>query len=132
MAFFRDAAEVDEYIGGMFRDAGTHPETGPKFREADMVMHVVYSDPDLELTVVFREDYQVVTGPSDIKPDLTLKMRADTADKFWRGDYNMTMGLAKGQVKAKGSVSKMLKLAPLTKPLFPVYREKIAKKDAEA
>lgn len=131
MAFFKDAAEVDEYIGGMFRDAGDHPETGPKFRQADMVMHVVYSDPDVELTVVFRDDYQVIIGPSDIKPDLTLRMRADTADKFWRGDYNMTMGLAKGQVKAKGSVSKMLKLAPITKPLFPVYREKIAKKDAQ-
>ena len=58
-------------------------------------------------------------------------MKADTADKFWRGKYNLAVGLAKGEVKAKGSVNKILKLVPLTKPLFPVYRDLIAPKDAE-
>jgi hypothetical protein len=59
-------------------------------------------------------------------------MRADTADKFWRGKYNLAVGLAKGEVKAKGPVNKILKLVPLTKPLFPVYRELIAQKDGQA
>ena len=52
------------------------------------------------------------------------------ADQFWRGEYNLALGLAKGQVKAKGPVNKILKLVPLTKPLFPMYREKVSKKDA--
>jgi putative sterol carrier protein len=131
MGFFRDAAELDEYIGGVFRDAGDHPESGPKFRAAGIVMRVLYNDPDCEVTIAFREDYSVTTGPSDIKPDITLLMRGDTADRFWRGDYNLAVGLAKGEVKAKGPVNKILKLVPLTKPLMPMYREKVAKKDAE-
>jgi putative sterol carrier protein len=131
MGFFNNAGELDEYIGGVFRDAGDHPESGPKLRAANIVMRVVYTDPEAEVTIAFRDDYQVVAGPTDIKPDITLLMRGDTADQFWRGDYNLAVGLAKGQVKAKGPVNKILKLVPLTKPLFPMYREKIAKKDAE-
>lgn len=132
MSFFKDATELDEYIGDVFRDAGEHPESGPKLRAANIVMRVLYTDPEAEMTIAFREDYQVIAGPTEVKPDITLLMRGDTADQFWRGEYNLAVGLAKGQVKAKGPVNKILKLVPLTKPLFPLYREKVAKKDGEA
>jgi hypothetical protein len=33
--------------------------------------------------------------------------------------------MAKGQVKAKGPITKILKLVPLTKILFPRYRESL-------
>ncbi|MFT4397872.1 hypothetical protein ACLTEW_23350 [Gordonia lacunae] len=131
MGFFKDAAELDAYIGGVFRDAGDHPESGPKLRAANIVMRVLYNDPDCEVTIAFQEDYKVIEGPADLTPDITLLMRGDTADQFWRGEYNLAVGLAKGEVKAKGPVNKILKLVPLTKPLFPMYREKVAKKDAE-
>jgi putative sterol carrier protein len=132
MAYFTDAAEIDKYIGEMFRMAGTHPEVGEKMRAADIIMRVEYSDPEAVVTVVFRDPMEVVSGDFDGKPDITLSMRADIADKFWRGDFNLAVGLAKGQVKAKGPVNKILKLVPLTKPLFPVYRELVSAKDAGA
>ena len=44
----------------------------------------------------------------------------------------LTVALARGQIKARGPVAKILKLVPLTKPLFPVYRDLIAQKDGEA
>lgn len=131
MAFFADANEVDKYIGGVFRAAAEHPENGPKFKAADLVMKVIYTDPDVEMNVIMREEMQVVAGPVDEEPDITLMMAADIADKFWRGDYNLAVGMAKGEVKAKGPVNKILKLVPLTKPLFPMYRELIAEKDAQ-
>jgi putative sterol carrier protein len=131
MAFFADANEVDKYIGGVFRAAADHPESGPKFKTADLIMKVIYTDPDIEMNIVMRDPMQVVAGPIDEEADVTLMMRADTADKFWRGDYNLAVGMAKGEVKAKGPVNKILKLVPLTKPLFPMYRELIAEKDAQ-
>ena len=130
MAYFANAAEVDQYIGEMFRMAGDHPEVGEKMKAAGIVMRVEYSDPDCVVTVGFQDPMRVESGESDLKPDITLVMRADTADKFWRGDYNLAVGLAKGQVKAKGPVNKILKLVPLTKPLFPVYRDLVKDKDA--
>ena len=131
MTFFADASEVDKYIGGVFRAANDHPESGPKLRSANVFLKVFYTDPACEMNVVMREPtMEVSTGPTDEKPDVTLMMKSDTGDKFWRGEYNLAVGLAKGEVKAKGPVNKILKLVPLTKPLFPMYRDIVAEKDA--
>jgi putative sterol carrier protein len=129
MPYFADANEVDKYIGGVFRLAADHPEVGEKMKAANLVMRVLYTDPDVEMNVIMRDPMQVVAGPVEETPDVTLAMPADIADKFWRGEYNLAVGLAKGQVKAKGPVNKILKLVPLTKPLFPMYRELVAEKD---
>ena len=131
MAFFTEAGEVDTYIGGVFRAANDHPESGPKLRASGIFLKVYYTDPACEMNIVMREPtLEVSTGPTDEKPDITLMMKSDTGDKFWRGEYNLAVGLAKGEVKAKGPVNKILKLVPLTKPLFPIYRELVAEKDA--
>jgi hypothetical protein len=52
-----------------------------------------------------------------------MTMEADTAHRFWLGKVNVTMALAKGQMKAKGPVAKILKLVPLVKPVFPRYQK---------
>ncbi len=132
MGFFASGEELDKYIGGIFRQAGDNPEVGPKLKAANVNMRVEYSDPDCVVTVGFHDPMVVDYGETDLSPDITLIMTGDIADKFWRGEYNLAVGLAKGQVKAKGPVNKILKLVPLTKPLFPVYRGLIAEKDAQA
>ncbi len=43
-----------------------------------------------------------------------MTMDADTAHRFWLGKVNVTVALARGQMKAKGPVAKILKLVPLT------------------
>jgi hypothetical protein len=131
VGYFSSPEEVDKYIGEMFRQADRHPKAGPKMRGADVVMRVVYSDPDCEMTVRFEDPMQTIFGPAPGDPDITLSMPADIADRFWRGKYNLAVGLARSEVKAKGPVNKILKLVPLTKPLFPVYQELIAQKDGQ-
>jgi putative sterol carrier protein len=133
MPFFDSADEVYKYIGGVFRVAAEHPEVGPKMAAADITMQVYYSDPDSTVTIHFKEPKLTVEdGGDDPNADVKLFMPADTADKYWRGEYNLAVGLAKGQVKAKGPVNKILKLVPLTKPLFPMYRELVSEKDKAA
>ena len=132
MGYFASLEEIDKYIGEMFRRAADHPQVGPKMRAANITMRVVYEDPECELTVRFTDPMEVIPGPTSHEPDITLLMRADIADRFWRGKYNLAVGLAKNEVKAKGPVNKILKLVPLTKPLFPVYRDLVAEKDGAA
>jgi len=132
VGYFSGPEEVDKYIGEMFRQASDHPQVGPKMRAANVVMRVQYQDPECEMTVVFRDPMEVHFGPAPVEPDITLSMPADIADRFWRGKYNLAVGLARSEVKAKGPVNKILKLVPLTKPLFPVYRDLVAQKDGEA
>ena len=99
---------------------------------ADVDLQIYYSDPDSTLTIhMHQPNLQVEDGGDDPDADIKLYMPADIADKYWRGEYNLAVGLAKGQVKAKGPVNKILKLVPLTKPLFPVYQELVAQKDGK-
>src|SRR5439155_18587685 len=131
MSFFKDADEAYQYLGGVFRKADDHPDVGPALRQSGITLRLEYSDPAATLTVRMVEPtIEVIEGDTDVTPDVRMSMSADTADKYWRGEYNVAVGLAKGQVKAKGPVTTILKMVPLTKPLFPVYRELVAEKEA--
>ena len=68
---------------------------------------------------------RVDLGPSDLDPEVIMSMEADTAHRFWLGKVNVTVALARGQIKAKGPVAKILKLVPLVKPVFPRYQQMI-------
>jgi len=129
MAYFKDETEVYKYLGGVFRLADEQPDVGPKLRSANITLQLNYSDPAASLTVKFKEPLEVIDGGQDDNADVRLSMPADIANKYWRGEYNLAVGLAKGQVKAKGPVNKILKLVPITKPLFPLYRQLVAEKD---
>jgi putative sterol carrier protein len=121
---FKDDQEVYQYIGKLFQDLAEDEELGPRFRKADTIVQYRYSNPDSQITVKMKdgEEGQVDFGPTDMDPEIVMSMEADTAHRFWLGNVNVTMALAKGQMKAKGPVAKILKLVPLVKPVFPRYR----------
>ena len=127
MAVFKDETEVYQYIGGIFEEALADAEVGQKFASSGVILRVNYSDPNSVLTVdmpskkvLYGEDAR--NGP---KPVVEMSMKADVAPRFWLGEVNITAAMAKGQVKAKGPIPKILKLVPLTKMLFPRYRESL-------
>ena len=125
MAVFKDEQEVYQYIGRLFQELTDDPELSPKFRRADTIVQYRYSNPESQITVKMKEgeDGQVDLGPSDLEPEIVMTMEADTAHKFWLGKVNVTVALARGQMKAKGPVAKILKLVPLAKPAFPRYKQ---------
>ena len=130
MPYFKDADEVYEFIGTLFADLAEDDELGPKFRKANTIVQYQYSNPDSQITVkmIDGEDGQVDTGETDLEPEVVMTMEADTAHKFWLGKVNVTVALARGQMKAKGPVAKILKLVPLVKPVFPRYRQMLEDK----
>jgi putative sterol carrier protein len=123
LPYFKDADEVYATIGKLFQDLADDEELGPKFRKANTIVRYEFRNPDSVLTVRLQEGQpgDVDFGDSDMEPDVTMSMEADTAHKFWLGQVNVTVALARGQIKAKGPVAKILKLVPLTKPVFPRY-----------
>ncbi len=124
MAYFKDADEVYAFIGKLFQDLAEDDELAPKFRKANTIVQYAYRDPDSTITVELKEGEQgrVDFGETDMEPEVVMSMDADTAHKFWLGKVNVTVALARGQMKAKGPVAKILKLVPLVKPVFPKYR----------
>jgi len=127
--YFADAAEVYRYIGAIHRAALEHPETGTVFANADFVLQLNYTDPASSITLRMRDPVEVVEGGNDPDADVTLTMPADIADRYWRGEYNMAIGISRGTVVARGPLERVIDLVPATRPLFPVYRRLVADKD---
>jgi putative sterol carrier protein len=127
VAYFKDAQEVYDTIGKLFQDIADDDELAPKFRKANTIVRYEYTDPDSAITVRLQEGQpgDVDFGESDMEPEVTMSMEADTAHRFWLGNVNVTVALARGQIKAKGPVAKILKLVPLTKPIFPRYKAQL-------
>jgi putative sterol carrier protein len=124
LAYFKDADEVYRFIGKLFEDLADDEELGPKFRKANTIVQYQYRNPESQITVRLQEgeDGQVDLGDTAMEPEVLMTMEADTAHRFWLGKVNVTVALARGQMKAKGPVAKILKLVPLVKPVFPRYR----------
>jgi putative sterol carrier protein len=125
LAYFKDADEVYQFIGKLFEDLAEDDELAPKFRKANTIVQYQYRNPDSTITVRLQEgeEGQVDCGETTMDPEVVMSMEADTAHKFWLGKVNVTVALARGQMKAKGPVAKILKLVPLVKPVFPRYRK---------
>jgi putative sterol carrier protein len=127
LAYFKDAQEVYDTIGKLFADLADDEELAPKFRKANTIVQYDYREPESVITVRLQEDQpgDVDFGETDMEPEVVMSMEADTAHRFWLGKVNVTVALARGQIKAKGSVAKILKLVPLTKPVFPRYKAQL-------
>jgi hypothetical protein len=127
LAYFKDAQEVYDTLGKLFQDLVTDDELAPKFRQANTIVRYEYSEPDSVITVRLQDGQpgEVDLGESDMEPEVTMSMEADTAHRFWLGEVNVTVALARGQIKAKGPVAKILKLVPLTNPVSPRYKAQL-------
>ena len=124
MAYFKDADEVYRFIGRLFQELMSDEELASKFRRANTVVQYHYRDPDSTITVKLMEgeEGRVDLGETEMEPEVVMSMDADTAHRFWLGKVNVTVALARGEMKAKGPVAKILRLVPLVKPVFPRYR----------
>ncbi len=125
MTYFKDGDEVYHYIGGLLTGVIDDDELGPQLKRADTTVEFRYHDPEAVITfrLVEGEEVQVDLGESELEPEIVMTADADVAHLFWLGRVNVTVALARGQMKATGPVAKILKLVPLVKPVFPRYRE---------
>lgn len=127
MAYFKDADDVYATIGKLFQDLSQDADLAAKLQRANTIVQYQYRNPESRITVKAFEgqDTQVDCGDTQLVPEIVMTMEADTAHKFWLGKVNVTVALARGQMKAKGPVAKILKLVPLAKPAFPRYRKQL-------
>jgi putative sterol carrier protein len=123
--YFRDEADVYSCIGRLFQEIVGDEELATKFQRANTILQYQYREPECQITLklVDGEDPRVDLGETQLEPEVVMEMEADTAHRFWLGEVNVTVALARGQMRAKGPVAKILRLVPLTKPVFPRYRK---------
>jgi hypothetical protein len=124
MACFKDAQEVYATIGALFESLSEEPELTKRFLVADTVIGFAMRRPQATITILLRQGEQprVDLGPTTLEPELLLSMDADTAQRFWLGELNLTVALARGQIRADGPVANVLRVVPLLRPVFDRYR----------
>ena len=127
MGYFQNEQEVYDTIGKLFEGLRDDTELFPEFQKADTIVRYEFREPDSQITVKMLEGEpgRVDLGPSELEPEVTMSMEADTAHRFWLGKVNITVALARGQIKAQGPVAKILKLVPLVQPVFPRYEAQL-------
>jgi hypothetical protein len=125
--YFTNADELYAYLGRLLQDLSDDPELGPRFRRANTIVQYRVRNPDAVVTakLVDGEEGQVDCGETALVPEVELSMDADLAHRFWLGLVSPTKELARGNMKAKGPIAKILKLVPLARPGFERYIERL-------
>jgi hypothetical protein len=129
---FTDADEFKTCFEQIFRLMNDHPEVGRPLRDLDAPNRFEISD----LALVFNVAAAPVTDEADGRllrwmwgdegrdwePLISLKMASEVANRFFQGKENVALAVAMGRVKLRGPLSKILEMAPITKPIHGVYR----------
>lgn len=121
---FKDADEVRHYIGSVFTNAFDDPEIGPKLKATGIVLGFNFSEPDAKL-VIDTTTATVGDGTGQPEPTATMSMTSDLGSAYWQGKVNLPLSMARGAIKVDGNIASLLKLAPLSKKLFPAYVDRL-------
>ncbi len=128
MPYFKDTQEFYACVGELMDRAKRDPNVGGKIAKSGIIIQFRYTDPEAVTTINARDKptqpgayVDVIHGPTDLKPDVTMSMKADVSHEFWHGKVNLVAALSKKQIVAEGPIPKILKLLPAVQPLYKVY-----------
>ncbi|HEY2437557.1 MAG TPA: hypothetical protein VGH93_10265 [Solirubrobacteraceae bacterium] len=131
MSVFRSPEEFVEVMNRTFTLMSEDPEMGPSLRDADTPQRFAF--PDLDMVVNIRAGQ---SGEPNLawewsdevawEPKVRMEMSSETANRYFQGKENVAIAIARRRIKAGGDVKAALAIIPITKPLFPRYREMIA------
>lgn len=121
---FASSDEVVKYIGGIFETAFEDDELAPRLQATGVVLRFAFTEPDTDLVIDFA-NATVQQGAGALEVGATMAMTAEVGNGYWQGKVNLPLAMAKGKIKVDGQVAPLLKLAPLSKRLYPVYVERL-------
>ncbi|PIU67574.1 MAG: sterol carrier protein [Armatimonadetes bacterium CG07_land_8_20_14_0_80_40_9] len=130
MGYFKDTEEFYSILEPFFNKLKDDPKIGPKVVASGLVIQFQYSEPEAILTIDCPNN-KVIAGECEIKPDVEMSMKSDTAHRFWLGKVNLMMALTKGEMKAKGPIPKIMKLLPIIKGAYAMYKDYLKEKGYE-
>jgi putative sterol carrier protein len=124
MTAFVDSDEATRYISSVFESGFADPEIRDQLAKSGLVLRMELSDPGALITVDTTAQ-SIVTGETDVVPNMTLSLSSETANKFWQGKVSIPMAVARGQIKVSGQLPKLLALLPSAKKLYAQYVERL-------
>ncbi len=128
MPTFKDSDEFKKILGGFFDIIIKDAEIGTKLKGSKLIIKFNYKNPELTITAdCTRPEIVLTYNDTATKPEVEMFMDADIAHKFWLGDVNLVMAVARRQMIVKGPIPRILKLLPVIKPAYKMYKEYLQK-----
>jgi len=119
MPIFETQERIYTVLGGLFEDVLKDAVVVDALAKSGVTTRYQLSDPSGEIWIT--KEGQVLYGPQDQTPTVTMILSGDTCHQFWMKKLSLPLALAKGKIKAKGPIHKTLKLLPLLKSAFEQY-----------
>lgn len=124
MPFFPDTETFYKVMADLFGRALAQPSVQQMVQNGNLVARVISTAPDAILTVDGKSKPPVlVTGPSDLAPDVTLRAPADLLHKFWLGQASVQGAFFSGQIKVEGNLMRAMGMADLFSASEALYPE---------
>ena len=120
---YGSAEDLYKYMSQIFTLAFETDGLAEKLRATGVAIRLNYTDPDSVMAIDFGRGIVECGDEATMEVDVDLEMSADSAHQFWLGKLNVPLAFAKKTIKAKGSISKVLKLAPLMTPMHEKYKD---------
>lgn len=116
MAHFESDAEVYDQLGGILNNLVYNSARREQLRQADAVVQFAFRQPDATVTLDMRarKPARIDLGETKLRADVVLAMDADTGRALLTGELSPTLALARGDVRTKGPVGKVLRIVPAT------------------
>jgi hypothetical protein len=128
-AEFTSPKEFREVMDRIFTMMDEDPEMGPRLRDADVPQRFEFEDLDLVVNVrAAREGepgnlHWEWSDDVDWDPKVRMSMSSETANKYFQGKENVAVAVARRRIKSGGDLKAALALIPITKPIYPRYRQ---------
>jgi hypothetical protein len=128
MASFSSPQEFREVMDRVFTIMSTDPDMGPKLRDARVPQRFEFPDLDAVVNITYDDSGGEQnlrwswTDDVDWEPKVEMTMDSEVANKYFQGKENVAVALARRRIKSAGDVKAALKLIPITKPVFAMYR----------
>jgi hypothetical protein len=125
---FSSREEFREVMDQIFTMMSEDPEIGPKLRDADVPQRFEFDDLDMVVNIRAGEGdegnlHWEWSDDVDWDPKVRMTMSSGTANKYFQGKENVAVAIARRRIKSGGDVKAALSLIPITKPIYPRYRD---------
>ncbi len=111
-----------------------NPKVTDQLQKSGIVVRFIYfnenwGDEEAVLTVDCSADpIAIHLGKNDIEPVVSMRMHTETARLFWLQKVNIMSAISKGEIAVMGKVNEAMRLLPVIRPGFSLFKEMGEKK----
>ncbi len=123
MGVFATPEQGTELTRTFFEKIAQQPDIVEGLKSLACVVEFRHVDPKFSVSWDLRGDgLQVLVGELEEKPALKVIYKpADVAHQVWSGEISAARAIMTRKIKVQGNVTKLLKITPLQKKVFPFY-----------